>query len=74
MNYILIPLPLLAKQTAIMEGMEVVMTTRWALGEKIEQSRTHAALKEGFAPTCTRVRTMIDFIVPTIKNISIQFL
>jgi type I restriction enzyme S subunit len=50
------PLPPLAEQAAIVERVEVLMTTCRLLEEEIEQSRTHAAhllqavLKEAFAP------------------------
>jgi type I restriction enzyme S subunit len=53
---ILIPLPPLAEQAAIVERVEALMTTCRALEAEIEQSRTHAAhllqvvLKEAFAP------------------------
>jgi type I restriction enzyme S subunit len=53
---ILIPLPPLAEQAAIVERVEALMTTCSALEAEIEQSSTHAAhllqavLKEAFAP------------------------
>ncbi len=53
---ILIPLPPLAEQTAIVERVEALMTTCRALEAEIEHARTHAAqllqavLKEAFAP------------------------
>ena len=53
---ILIPLPPLAEQGAILERVEALMTTCRALEAEIEQARTHAAhllqavLKEAFAP------------------------
>ena len=53
---VLIPLPPLAEQVAIVERVETLMTTCRALEAEIEQSRTHAAdllqavLKEAFAP------------------------
>ncbi len=52
----LFPLPPLAEQAAIVERVEVLMTTCRALEAEIEQARTHAAhllqavLKEAFAP------------------------
>jgi len=54
---ILIPLPPLAEQAAIVERVEALMTTCRALEAEIEQCRTHAAhllqavLKEAFAPS-----------------------
>jgi type I restriction enzyme S subunit len=51
-----IPLPPLAEQAAIVERVEALMTTCWALEAEIEHARTHAAhllqavLKEAFAP------------------------
>jgi type I restriction enzyme S subunit len=53
---ILIPLPPLAEQAAIVERVEALMTTCRALEAEIEHARTHAAhllqavLKEAFAP------------------------
>ena len=53
---ILIPLPPLAEQAAIVERVEKLMTTCRALEAVIEQARTHAdhllqaVLKEAFAP------------------------
>ena len=53
---VLIPLPPLAEQAAIVERVEALMTTCRALEAEIEQARTHAAqllqavLKEAFAP------------------------
>lgn len=52
----LIPLPPLAEQAAIVERVELLMTTCRALEAEIDHSRTHAAhllqavLKEAFAP------------------------
>ena len=54
---ILIPLPPLAEQAAIVERVEALMTTCRALEAEIEHARTHAAhllqavLKEAFAPS-----------------------
>ena len=54
---ILVPLPPLAEQAAIVERVEALMTTCRALETEIEHARTHAAhllqavLKEAFAPT-----------------------
>jgi type I restriction enzyme S subunit len=51
-----IPLPPLAEQAAIVERVEMLMTTCRALEAEIEHARTHAAhllqsvLKEAFAP------------------------
>jgi type I restriction enzyme S subunit len=48
--------PPLAEQAAIVERVEALMTTCWALEAEIEHARTHAAhllqavLKEAFAP------------------------
>ena len=56
LNSILVPLPPLAEQAAIVERVEALMTTCRALEAEIEQARTHAAhllqavLKEAFAP------------------------
>jgi type I restriction enzyme S subunit len=56
---VLIPLPPLAEQSAIVERVEALMTTCRALEAEIEQARTHAAdllqavLKEAFAPATT---------------------
>jgi type I restriction enzyme S subunit len=56
MAKMLVPLPPLAEQAAIVERVEALMTTCRALEAEIEQSRTHAAhllqavLKEAFAP------------------------
>jgi type I restriction enzyme S subunit len=56
MDRILIPLPPLAEQAAIVERVEALMESCRALETEIEQSRTHAAhllqvvLKEAFAP------------------------
>lgn len=56
---ILIPLPPLAEQAAIVERVEALMTTCRALEAEIEHARTHAAhllqavLKEAFAPATT---------------------
>jgi restriction endonuclease S subunit len=53
---VLIPLPPLAEQVAIVERVEALMTTARALEAEIEQARTYAAdllqavLKEAFAP------------------------
>jgi type I restriction enzyme S subunit len=53
---ILIPLPPLAEQAAIVERVEALMATCRELEAEIERSRTHAAdllqsvLKEAFAP------------------------
>lgn len=53
---LLVPLPPLAEQAAIVERVETLMTTCRALEGEIQQSRTHAAnllqavLKEAFAP------------------------
>lgn len=53
---LLIPLPPLAEQAAIVERVEALMTTCRALEAEIDHSRTHAAhllqavLKEAFAP------------------------
>lgn len=55
MNHTLIPLPLLAEQTAIIERVEALMMTCRTLEAEMEQFRTHAAhlpqvvLKEAFA-------------------------
>ena len=56
---VLIPLPSLAEQAAIVERVEALMTTARALEAEIEQARTYAAdllqavLKEAFAPATT---------------------
>jgi type I restriction enzyme S subunit len=56
MDRIVLPLPPLAEQAAIVERMEALMTTCRSLEAEIEQSRTDAAhllqsvLKEAFAP------------------------
>jgi type I restriction enzyme S subunit len=56
---ILIPLPPLAEQAAIVERVEALMTICRALEEEIEHTRTHAShllqavLKEAFAPATT---------------------
>lgn len=55
-NELMLPLPPLAEQAAIVARVEALMTTCRALEEEIEYSRTHAAhllqavLKEAFAP------------------------
>jgi restriction endonuclease S subunit len=57
---IVIPLPPLAEQAAIVERVEALMTTCRALEAEIEHARTHAAhllqavLKEAFAPASAR--------------------
>jgi len=56
MDQILVPLPPLAEQAAIVERVETLMATCRAMETEIEHSRTHAAhllqsvLKESFAP------------------------
>ena len=56
MDRIVIPLPPLAEQAAIVERVEALMTTCRALEAEIEHARVHAAhllqavLKEAFAP------------------------
>lgn len=56
LNNLLIPLPPMAEQAAIVERVEALMTTCRALEAEIEQTRTHAdhllqaVLKEAFAP------------------------
>lgn len=56
LNNVVIPLPPLAEQAAIVERVEALMTTCRALEAEIEHARTHAAhllqavLKEAFAP------------------------
>ena len=56
LNSVVIPLPPLAEQAAIVERVEALMTTCRALEAEIEHARTHAAhllqavLKEAFAP------------------------
>jgi type I restriction enzyme S subunit len=58
---ILIPLPSLAEQAAIVEQVEGLMTTCRALETEIDHARTHAAqlfqavLKEAFAPAAKSV-------------------
>ena len=55
-NELMLPLPPLAEQAAIVERVEALMTTCRALEAEIEHARTHAAhllqavLKEAFAP------------------------
>ena len=55
-NELMLPLPPLAEQAAIVERVEALMTTCRLLEAEIEQARTHAAhllqavLKEAFAP------------------------
>jgi type I restriction enzyme S subunit len=56
-RHVLIPLPPIAEQVAIVERVEALMTTCRALEAEIERSRTHAAhllqavLNEAFAPS-----------------------